>query len=466
MAETYWERKLWEPDIETMSRKELRELQKRKLFPQLIYAYENAPLYKELYDKEKVDVYKIRTIEDFQKYVPSVDKEMFREYRERTGNVFGGICCLSIENRIFRPLGYDLAAGRFCRSTGTTGMPTCFMYTERDTRIQATLGAREWWRAGVRPNDRMALFHSDVIGWHGGPIPYELAALKEIGAFYYIEAMNMWEMGLNLSKLFDVNILYFVLHNSRAVAQEMEKKRTTVKDSILPHLKVASVTGELSKSSFEYEAKMFGVPVVSHTYVTDAAFIQGCCFDEAQQTGAALYQHFPEDMFFIELFPVGSDKAVEGADFGELVITSLFSESMAFIRFNTEDTARMRYDPCPYCGYTHVQGRVMSRVTESVNVGGKIITMAEVEDVTQAHPETRFLPTQLVREEPQPQDKLRIKTCYNAELVKEPEQFKLQIEEECKKQFAVEALVDLITPEEVKGLFHKFERVIKEKRQS
>jgi phenylacetate-coenzyme A ligase PaaK-like adenylate-forming protein len=133
MAETYWERKLWEPDIETMSRKELRELQKKKLFQQLIYAYENAPLYKELYDKEKVDVYKIRTIEDFQKYVPPIIKDDLRAYREKTGDVFGGIFCLPFTSRKF---GSDLwGQGLLFHSTGTTGKPTYYMYTKDETDI-------------------------------------------------------------------------------------------------------------------------------------------------------------------------------------------------------------------------------------------------------------------------------------------------------------------------------------------
>jgi phenylacetate-CoA ligase len=466
MAETYWERKFWEPDIETMPRKELRELQKKKLFRELVYAYENAPFYHELYDKEKVDVYKIRTIEDFQKYVPSVDKEMFREYREKTGNVLGGACCLSMNISSFRPNRCDLTGGKLCRSTGTTGLPTCFMYTERDTKVGALLGAREYWRMGERPNDRMVLFGGEAVGWHGALI-YDIASHNEIGAFLYIENMGAMDLGLKIAKLFDVNILYLTLTNVRPLSQMVEREGTTVKDSYLPHLKVAPVTGEMSKSALEYHASMLGVPIWSHWFVTDVALLGGGCLDEALAcNNVSLYQHFPEDMQFVEIFPPGSDKAIEGAEFGELVTTNLFSESMAYVRFRTEDLAQIRYDPCPYCGYTHMQGRIMSRVVETVNVKGKLINMAEIEDITQAYPETRFLPTQLVREEPQPQDKLRIRTCYNAEMVKEPEQFRLKLEEELKKQFGVDTAIDLISPEDVKALYHKFERVIKEKRQS
>jgi phenylacetate-coenzyme A ligase PaaK-like adenylate-forming protein len=71
-----------------------------------------------------------------------------------------------------------------------------------------------------------------------------------------------------------------------------------------------------------------------------------------------------------------------------------------------------------------------------------------------------------VREEPQPQDKLRLRVCYKAELVKEPEQFRLELADEFNKKLGVDTEIALITPEEVRALLHKYERVLKEKRQS
>jgi phenylacetate-coenzyme A ligase PaaK-like adenylate-forming protein len=138
---------------------------------------------------------------------------------------------------------------------------------------------------------------------------------------------------------------------------------------------------------------------------------------------------------------------------------------MAYIRWRTEDWAEVRYDPCPYCDYTHMQTHVRSRVSESVNVKGKMITMGDIEDVLYALPECRPMPTQLVREEPQPQDKLRLRVSYNTELVKEPEQFRLKLADDFKDKFGVDTEIALISPEEVRAIVHKYERVIKEKRQ-
>jgi phenylacetate-CoA ligase len=473
MAETYWERKLWEPDIETMPRKELREFQKKKLFRQLIYAYENAPLYKELYDKEKVDVYKIRTIEDFQKYVPPISKDDLRAYRERTGDIFGGVRCLPFTAKNF---GSDFPFdGELLHSTGTTGKPTYYIETKEDLQNLANIRARNWWRAGIRPGDVAALGAGgvDIFNWHLEGLAY-LNGYKKIGiALWYVwnqfNPAPDFDLMMQL-KAQGIHLRWF--HTLPALARwlmlKLEQEGKNLKRDYFPELKVVTQTGDISKGYLDYASELYGVPLINQSAVTETMWTMGACtYDWKEGDGARMSLHTPEDSHFIEIFPPGWDKAVKGAEFGEAVITNLFSRAMAYIRWRSEDlSGDIKYDPCPYCGYTHMQCRVMSRVTEAVDVMGKYITMGDVEDILYAHPECRPLPAQLIREEPQPQDKLRLRVCYKTELVKEPEQFRLKLADDFKRKLGVETSVDFITPEEVKALATKFERVIKEKRQS
>jgi phenylacetate-CoA ligase len=459
MAETYWERKFWQPDIETMPRKELRELQKKKLFRQLIYAYENAPFYHQLYDKENVDVYRIRSIEDFQKYVPVVDKDMVREYRDRTGEPFGGVCCLPLTASNFAAASFDQTVGRVFRSTGTTGLPTCAIYTERDANVWGNNGiARAFWRVGHRPGTRFLdistpTFHPALAAYNG---------IKRVGDIYYKEDHPYWELGLELAKTLDIQRIFFTTFPLRPVAQKMEREGKTLKD-YLSHLEGVLQTGEMSRSLGEYYFKVLGVPISNLYGVSEVGLHTTSCLDEGN---VGIWQHLPEDIFFFEVLDPGTRKAAE-VEFGEPILTNLFFESMAYIRWRSEDWAQIRYAPCLYCGFTHMQIRAMGRVSESVDVKGKLIPMAELEDIIYSYAGSRFLPIQLIREEPQPQDKLRMRICYNAEMVKEPEKYRVEVEDALKKALRVDASVDLIAPEEVKmagGI--KFERVIKEKRQS
>jgi phenylacetate-CoA ligase len=470
MAETYWERKLWEPDIETMPRKELRELQKKKLFPQLIYAYENAPFYKELYDKEKVDVYKIRTVEDFQKYVPMVCKDDLRAYRERTGDIFSGNLCLPLTRRNFPSI--NTLEGRIQHSTGTTGKPTYYLYTENDLLAGGNIIARGYWRDGLRSGDFALKYGGlNMRDWHGA-LPPEDTGLRLIGAFYYpYDSLNL-ASDFEIATKFEaqgihINWIDAVIPGFRWLMQKMEQEGKNLKRDYFPELKCVDQTGEVSRSLCDYASGLFGVPVTSHggPAATEAGVLAlGCAYEWKEGDGARMYMHGPEDTSFIEILPPGSDNTVEGAEFGESVVTNLCYTAMTYIRWRNEDWFDVRYDPCPYCGCTHMQSWWKGKTSESVNVKGKTITMGDIEDVLYAYPETRPMPALLIREEPQPQDKLRLRVSYKTDLVKEPEQFRLKLEDDFKKKIGVDTAIALITPEEVRAIAHKYERVIKEKR--
>lgn len=467
MGEIYWERKFWEPDIETMSRKELRELQKKKLFRQLIYAYENAPFYHELYDKEKVDVYKIKTIEDFQKYVPVIDKDMVREYRERTGDVFGGALCLPLKWSSFNPFSTEPFAGRFTKSTGTTGRSTYNIYTKNDVDRASNLYARSFWRAGCRPNQRV--WNSNAIDWHPY-INFTHLAYAKIGAITYHDATVMLlgvlpEELLEVIRDFDVEAVHLVARDARTLSRMAEEQGKTLKEAFFPNLKRGDLTGEIAMSMREYHAKCWGVTMTNLFAVSDPAFCGSSC-NEGEEREVGRFMHMPEDEFFVEVLDPRTGQAVEGLEFGEPVITNLFFEAMAYIRWRTEDIADIRWDPCPYCGYTHVREFVRGRMSETIDVKDKLIPMGDVEDFVYSRPESRPLPVQVVREEPQPQDKLRVRLCYHENLVKNTEQYRQEIEEGLKNRLGVETSVELISPEEVRlAGGWKFVRVVKEKRQ-
>jgi phenylacetate-CoA ligase len=55
----------------------------QKLKETLVYAYENVPFYKELYDGTGIDVKQINLLEDFESKIPVIDKDMVREHRDK-----------------------------------------------------------------------------------------------------------------------------------------------------------------------------------------------------------------------------------------------------------------------------------------------------------------------------------------------------------------------------------------------
>lgn len=464
MAETYWERKFWNPEIETMPRRELRELQKKKLFRQLIYAYEHAQFYKELYNKEKVDVYKIRAIEDFQKYVPMVDKDMVREYRERTGDPWGGLLCLPLKASSFPNPTVDRAVGRIITSTGTTGTPTLSVYNKHDLDESGELYARELWRWGVRPGDRFVNWHCML--WHAWQqVAMHGAAM--VGTFYFCPDPGNWEPGFEVAQMLDVHWIAMTNRPLRPIAQRLDREGKTLKD-YLPHLKGIKRSSEWAESLAPFYYRVFQVPINDTYGISETGLVGGPCKEESEANTYrwAKWVHDPEDKFFIELLDPKAEEPREDIEFGEPVITNLFFQTMAYIRWRSEDWWYVKWDPCPYCGFSHLQHWCVGRTSESVSVKGKLITMVMIEDLIYRHSESLFLPVQIIREEPQPQDKLRVRVPYHEDLVKEPERYRIEIEEELKRELKVDTSVQLISATEVTALAHKFVRVVKEKRQS
>jgi hypothetical protein len=67
--------KFWNPYTQTMPRAELDQLHLRKLQTAIEYAYARSPMYRKLLDRHKVKPEQIRTMDDFVKRLPFIDKK-------------------------------------------------------------------------------------------------------------------------------------------------------------------------------------------------------------------------------------------------------------------------------------------------------------------------------------------------------------------------------------------------------
>jgi len=85
------------PEIETMPRPQLEELQLERLLSLLPHAYENSTLVRETWDANNVQPADIRTLDDFREKVPFLDKDMVRRFRDERGDPYGGTLCVRPE---------------------------------------------------------------------------------------------------------------------------------------------------------------------------------------------------------------------------------------------------------------------------------------------------------------------------------------------------------------------------------
>ena len=130
--------RMFSPEIETMPREKIREMQLERLKHIVRYAYENVPMYKERFDKIGLKPEHIRTLKDIEK-IPYTTKDDLRD------------------NYPFKLLAVPMKKIiRIHASSGTTGKPITCGYTRADLDNWSTCIARILTMAGATDED---IFH-------------------------------------------------------------------------------------------------------------------------------------------------------------------------------------------------------------------------------------------------------------------------------------------------------------------
>lgn len=143
--------RLYQPDIETMTRDDIRSLQLSKLQKQVRYVYERVDWYRNKMDEMGVNPSDIRSLEDVRK-LPFTDKTVLRDTFPY------GLFAVPLEEVT------ELHA-----SSGTTGKPIVVGYNNHDMQIWSECIARLACMAGVVPGDRaqMAFGYGMFTGGFG-----------------------------------------------------------------------------------------------------------------------------------------------------------------------------------------------------------------------------------------------------------------------------------------------------------
>jgi phenylacetate-CoA ligase len=91
--------------------------------------------------------------------------------------------------------------------------------------------------------------------------------------------------------------------------------------------------------------------------------------------------HINEDHFLVEVIDPGSGLAVADGEVGELVFTTLTKEALPFLRYRTGDLASITREPCP-CGRTFARmSRIVGRTDDMLIIRGVNVFPSEVERV-------------------------------------------------------------------------------------
>ncbi|MBQ6897269.1 MAG: phenylacetate--CoA ligase [Oscillospiraceae bacterium] len=317
-----WSEKIRDPEIECMSREEMKALQSEKLVKQVKNVYENVAFYRKKMDEAGVKPEDIRSIDDIGK-LPFTTKEDLRE------NYPFGLLAVP-QSKIARVQG----------TSGTTGKLTLASYTEKDVDVWGECVARALTMAGLTEEDKLHVCYG--YGLFTGGMGLDLGA-RALGCMSI--PMSSGNTQRQLMCMEDFGATAFACTPSYAMYLAEAAKEAGVVERL--QLKAGINGAEPWTDEMRHQ--------IEDTLNVNCFDIYGLC--EITGPGVACDcihhkgLHVYEDHFFPEVLnPVDHTPCAEG-ETGELVFTTLSKEGMPLIRYRTKDLTSIEYGKCE-CGRT------------------------------------------------------------------------------------------------------------------
>lgn len=345
---------MYQPEIETMSREEIRALQLTKLQRQVAMIYDKVAWYREKMDAMGVKPSDIRSLDDV-RLLPFTDKTALRDTFPY------GLFAIPLEEVI------ELHA-----SSGTTGKPIVVGYNRHDMDIWSECIARLATMAGVKPGDRaqMAFAYGMFTGGFG--LHY---GLQKLGCMMIPAGSGNTERHLQMIEDYGSTVLIATPSYALHMCEVGEK---TGFDWASSSLRIGLFGGEPCTPQLKHE-----IETRMHITCTDnygltevmGPGVSGECLSCRDM------QHIAEDHFLAEVVdPETGEPVAEGQE-GELVLTPLDKQAIPVLRYRTHDLTYLTSEKCE-CGRTHARmKKVRKRSDDMLIIRGTNVFPSQVEDI-------------------------------------------------------------------------------------
>ncbi len=346
------------PEMECMSREDMRKLQSERLVATVKRCYESVPFYKRKMDELGVKPEDIKSIDDVTKLPFTTKYDLRDEY----------------------PFGLQAVPmdkiRRIHASSGTTGKPVVGTYTQADLDMWSECCARVFAVGDVGPGDVVQVSYgyglfTGGLGAHDGAAKLGAIQLPTSAGNSEKQIMMMQDMGTAAICCTPS----YALH----LAEVIEKNKVDVSKL---KLRVGFFGAEPWTWGIrrELEAKL-------HIKAIDIYGLTEMCGPGVG--GECQYQdgtHIWEDYFLPEIVNPETLEPVAPGEVGELVITSLCKEAMPILRYRTRDLSSLNYEPCK-CGRTAVRlGKVLGRSDDMLIIRGVNVFPSQIETVLTEFP--------------------------------------------------------------------------------
>jgi phenylacetate-CoA ligase len=270
---------------------------------------------------------------------------------------------------------------RYCQTSSTTGRPLRWLDTNDSWQWMVECWKAVYRGARVGPGDRVFFpfsfgpFLGFWVGFEAG-CQFGLHCVPGGGMSSQLRLSMIEAVGATVVCCTPTYALRLA-----EVAAEQHVERSLV-DSSVRVLIVAGEPGGSIPATRERIEQSWGARVIDHHGLTEVGPVSFECWESPGGL------HLNEAEYICEVLDPVSGEAVADGQPGELVVTNLGRTASPVIRYRTSDIVVRRSDACP-CGRTwaRLDGGVLSRADDMVNIRGVNVYPASIEAVVRRFPE-------------------------------------------------------------------------------
>jgi phenylacetate-CoA ligase len=268
---------------------------------------------------------------------------------------------------------------RYCQTSSTTGRPLRWLDTPESWQWMIECWKAVYRAARVVPGDR-AFFPFSFGPFLGFWVGFEAGC--QFGLHCVPGGGMSSQLRLRMIETVGPTVVCCTPTYALRLAEVAAQEQMELSESSVRVLIVAGEPGGSIPATRERIEQSWGARVIDHHGLTEVGPVSFECWESP---GAL---HLNEGEYICEVVdPLGAELVPDGQP-GELVVTNLGRTGSPVIRYRTGDIVTRRSDPCP-CGRTwaRLEGGVLSRADDMVNIRGVNVYPASIEAVVRRFPE-------------------------------------------------------------------------------
>ncbi len=431
MAKRY---EYWNKEMELKNRKELDEIQTKRLRAIVKYCYEKVPFYNKRFKEIGLHPDDIKTKEDIVK-IPITKKQDLRD------NYPFGMFAVPLTEIV-----------RIHASSGTTGKPTVVGYTKNDIETWTELMARTIMAPNVTKEDIVQNAYG--YGLFTGGLGFHYGA-ERIGATVIPISGGNTERQILIMQDFKSTVLTCTPSYSLFIAEYMKNQDIDIESlSLRVGIFGAEPWSDSLRKKIEDALHIDAIDIYGLSELCGPGVSVEC----PEKAGL----HIWEDHFIPEIINPETSEQLGEDEQGALVFTTLTKEGIPLLRYLTNDISILNYEKCN-CGRWHARmKKVIGRADDMLIVRGINVFPSEVEYQLMKIPgvsenyqiivDRDILDILTIRVEVTPE--------YFSDKISDMEALKDKIEKHLKANLQIHANVEFAAPGSIERSIGKAKRVI------